>query len=63
MFSSRAAARRRGIADHRPILARTRRNIGIAIQKRLVDQVRGCLPHSDSALDGVIADLDGAILE
>ena len=41
-YSFRAAARRRGVADYRLILNRCRRNIGIAIQRRLVDHVRAC---------------------
>ena len=35
-FSARSAARRRGIVDYRPILSRCRRNIGVAIQRRLI---------------------------
>ena len=59
-YSSRAAARRRGVADYRPILSRCRRNIGIAIQRRLVDQVRHCLPNRENAIDGIFVELDNA---
>ena len=60
-FSARAAARRRGISDYRPILARVRRNIAIAVQRRLINQVRACLPHSENALEGVFGELDNTI--
>ena len=59
-FSSRAAARRRGIADFRPLLGRTRRNIAVAVQRRLIDQVRACLPHSEVELESIFRDLDHA---
>ena len=57
-YSSRAGARRRGVADYRPILTRCRRNIGIAIQRRLVDQVRACLPNRENAMDVIFNELD-----
>ena len=57
-FSARAAARRRGISEFRPILSRTRRNLAVAIQRRLVDQVRACLPHDASILDDIGRELD-----
>jgi len=59
-FSSRAAARRRGIVDFRPLLGRTRRNLAVVIQRRLVDQVRACLPHSEVELESIFRDLDHA---
>ena len=62
-FSSRAAARRRGIVDFRSLLGRTRRNLAVVIQRRLVDQVRACLPHSEVELESIFRDLDHAANE
>ena len=59
-FSARAAARRRGISEFRPLLSRTRRNLAVAIQRRLIDQVRACLPHDAGILDGICRELDEA---
>ena len=59
-FSARAAARRRGINEFRPILSRTRRNLAVAIQRRLVDQVCACLPYDDTIIDGICRELDEA---
>jgi len=61
-FSAKAAARRRGISNFRPILARVRRNIAVAVQRRLVNQVRACLPYSEDALESIFSELDNAAL-
>ena len=42
---ARAAARRRGIPDWQPMLQRTRAAISVELQRRLVCQVRRCLPE------------------
>ena len=57
-YSTRAVARRRGVADHLPILKRSWRNIGIAMQRRLIDQARACLPIRENAMDGILNELD-----
>ena len=62
VFSGKAAARRRGISNFRSILARVRRNIAVAVQRRLVNRVRACLPHSEDALEGIFSELDHATL-
>ena len=41
------AARRRGLRDHRPILKRARRSIGVQIWKRAASMVLACLPILD----------------
>jgi len=42
---ARAAARRRGIPDWRPLLQRTRAAISVELQRRLGGQLRRCLPE------------------
>ena len=42
---ARAAARRRGLPEWRPLLLRARSAISVEIQRRLVAQVRRCLPE------------------
>ena len=44
---AKRAARRRGLADHRPILARARRGIGIAIVRRAARMVHACQARLD----------------
>jgi len=40
---ARTAARRRGLCDWRPLLARMRRSVAIQLQRRLVAQLHACL--------------------
>ena len=42
---ARAAARRRGLPDWRPLLQRARAAISVELQRRLVAQLRRCLPQ------------------
>ena len=51
---ARAAARRRGIQDWRPLLQRTSAAISVELQRRLVGQIRRCLP--DEPADGSLPD-------
>ena len=41
------AARRRGLRDHRPVLKRARRAIGVQIWRRAASMVLACLPILD----------------
>ena len=50
---SQGAARRRGLLDHRGLLARVLRNIGVAIWRRAASMVQDCalkFVNSDCAL-------------
>ena len=46
---ARSGARRLGLRDWRPILARCRRRIAVSLQRRLVAQLRDCLHEDDGA--------------
>merc|ERR1712194_688011 len=46
---ARAAARRRGLRDHEPLLRRTLTAIGVALVTHAVRMTRGCLPLDDEA--------------
>ena len=46
---SQGAARRRGLLDHRGLLARVLRNIGVAIWRRAASMVHDCAPKFDKA--------------
>ena len=41
---ARAAARRRGLADYRPLLRRAHANIGVQLWRRAAAMVKACLP-------------------
>ena len=43
MAIARRAARRRGLADFRPLLARARAAIGVALARRTARMVHACL--------------------
>ena len=57
VFSAKAAARKRGISDFKQILSRVQRNIAVSIQRRLVGQIRACLPCKDVFLDEILSSL------
>ena len=48
-WRARAAARRRGIPDWRPLLQRMSAAISVELQRRLVAQVRRCMPEEPEA--------------
>ena len=54
------AARRLGIADHRPILRRAQAAAGVAIWRRAAAMARACLPApSAEAMAALFGDVDG----
>ena len=57
------AARRRGLRDHRPVLRRARKAIGVAIWRRAARMVLACLPplevEEERLLFGDVAGGDG----
>jgi len=49
---ARTAARRKGLRDWRPLLARARCSIAVQLQKRLVAQLHACLRDTQAEVEG-----------